>query len=191
MASQGLFSVYDCVLMFYMDTNVIHLFSLVNCLFKSFDHFLSSFLICFTALLKCNWYIGNCRVRLPRWLRGKESDCQCRRLKRPRASFPGLGRSPGEGHGHPLQYSCLENPMDRGIWQARVHRVTKSQAQLKWLSMDTCCQIEEYMVKTQLYQHRVYKSLDTRMLPMSGKLSSWLKIWTQNYRNKVLLIRQF
>ena len=37
------------------------------------------------------------------------------------------GRSPGGGHGNPLQYSCLENPMDRGAWQATVHRVTKSQ----------------------------------------------------------------
>ena len=36
--------------------------------------------------------------------------------------FPGLGRSPGGGHGNPLQCSCLENPMDRGAWQATVHR---------------------------------------------------------------------
>ena len=43
------------------------------------------------------------------------------------------GRSPGKGHGIPLQYSCLENPMDRGIWQATVHRVAKSQTQLKRL----------------------------------------------------------
>ena len=41
-------------------------------------------------------------------------------------SVPGLGRSPG-GHGNPLQYSCLENPMDRGAWRATVHRVAKSQ----------------------------------------------------------------
>ena len=40
-------------------------------------------------------------------------------------SFPGLGRSPGEGNGNPLKYSCLENPMDRGAWQATVHGVTK------------------------------------------------------------------
>ena len=39
--------------------------------------------------------------------------------------IPGWGRSPGEGTSHPLQYSCLENPMDRGIWQAIVHGVTK------------------------------------------------------------------
>ena len=41
-------------------------------------------------------------------------------------SIPGSGRSPGEGHGKPLQYSCLQNPMYRGVWQAIVHRVTKS-----------------------------------------------------------------
>ena len=41
-------------------------------------------------------------------------------------SIPGLGRSPGEGSGNPLQYSCLENPMDREAWLATVHRVAKS-----------------------------------------------------------------
>ena len=42
-------------------------------------------------------------------------------------SIPGLGRSPGERNGNPLQYSCLENSMDRGAWWATVHEVTKSQ----------------------------------------------------------------
>ena len=41
-------------------------------------------------------------------------------------SIPGLGRSPGGGHGNPLQYSCLGNPMDRGVWQATAHGVTVS-----------------------------------------------------------------
>ena len=45
-------------------------------------------------------------------------------------SIPELGRSPGEGNGNLLQYSCLENPMDRGAWQAIVHGVAKSQIQL-------------------------------------------------------------
>ena len=40
--------------------------------------------------------------------------------------IPGSGRSPGGGHGNPLQYSCLKNPMDRESWRATVHRVTKS-----------------------------------------------------------------
>ena len=51
------------------------------------------------------------------------------------SSIPALGRSPGDGHGNPFQYSCLENPMDRGAWQAAVHRVPESQTRLKWLSM--------------------------------------------------------
>jgi len=48
-----------------------------------------------------------------------------------RGSIPGSGRSPRGGQGNPLQYSCLENPMDRGSWQATVHRVEKSWTQLK------------------------------------------------------------
>ena len=43
--------------------------------------------------------------------------------KRDTGSIPGLGRSPGEGNGNPLQYSCLKNPVDRGAWQATVHGV--------------------------------------------------------------------
>ena len=47
--------------------------------------------------------------------------------------IPGLGRSPGEGHGNPLQYSCLENPRDRGAWWAKVHGVIKIRTwQRKW-----------------------------------------------------------
>ena len=49
-------------------------------------------------------------------------------------SIPGSGRCPGEGHGNPLQHPCLENPMDRGVWQAVVHKVAKSWTQLKRLS---------------------------------------------------------
>ena len=45
-------------------------------------------------------------------------------------SISGLGRSPGGGHGNPLQYSCLENPMDRGAWWATAHGVAKSQTRL-------------------------------------------------------------
>ena len=48
--------------------------------------------------------------------------------------IPGLGRFPGEGHGKPLQYSCLENPTDRGAWWATIHWVAKSQTGLKRLS---------------------------------------------------------
>ena len=52
---------------------------------------------------------------------GKESACSAG----DRGSVLGLGRSPGEGNGNPLQYSCLENPMDKGAWQATVHGVAR------------------------------------------------------------------
>ena len=73
---------------------------------------------------------------LPWWLRGKGSAC------RPGAtgdtgSIPGSGRSSREGHGNPLQYSCLENPMDRGAWWATLHGVAKSRTQLEQLSIYT------------------------------------------------------
>ena len=51
--------------------------------------------------------------------------------------IPGWRRSPGEGHGNPLQYFCLENPMDREAWWATVRRVTDNQTQLKRLSTNT------------------------------------------------------
>ena len=54
-------------------------------------------------------------------------------------SIPGLGRSPGGGHGNPLQYSCLENPMDRRSWWATVHGVTKSWTRLKWHGTQHAC----------------------------------------------------
>ena len=52
-------------------------------------------------------------------------------------SIPGLGRSPGEGNGNPVQYSCLENPIDRRTWQATVHGIAKHQTRLKQLSTNT------------------------------------------------------
>ena len=56
----------------------------------------------------------------------KSPPCQCRRHKRCWFN-PWFGKIPVEGNGNPLQYSCLENPMDREAWWATVHRVTKSQ----------------------------------------------------------------
>ena len=54
-------------------------------------------------------------------------------------SIPGLGKSPGEGNSYPLQYSCLENSMDRGAWQAVVHGVTNSQTPLSDFHFHTRC----------------------------------------------------
>ena len=61
---------------------------------------------------------------LPRWLSGKESTCNAIDTG-DTGSVPGSGRSPGEGNGNPLQYFCLENPMDGGAWRAIDHGVAK------------------------------------------------------------------
>ena len=58
-------------------------------------------------------------------------------------SLPGSGRSPGGGHGNPLQYSCLENAMNRGAWWASVHRVAKNRTQLKRLRMQHALGLKE------------------------------------------------
>ena len=64
----------------------------------------------------------------------KESTCNAGDL----GSIPGLARSPGRGHGNPLQDSCLENSMDRGAWWATAHGVTKSQTRLSDKAHSTC-----------------------------------------------------
>ena len=66
-------------------------------------------------------------------------------------SIPGLGRSPGGEHGNPLQYSCLENPMDRGAWRATVHGVTKSRTQLEQLSNHSTSLPKKDLRNIQLY----------------------------------------
>ena len=66
------------------------------------------------------------QLGLPWWLRCKESACNAGHP----GSIPGSGRSPGEGNGNPLQYCCLENPMDGGAWCATVHGVAKSRTRL-------------------------------------------------------------
>ena len=81
---------------------------------------------------------------------GKEPACQCRRHERP-GLIPESGRSPGGRHCNPLQYSCLENPVDRGTWQARVE---KHQTQLKQLRTHTRTLTQsDHGVMTWLFTH--------------------------------------
>ena len=72
-------------------------------------------------------------------------------------SIPGLGRSPGEGNGNPLQYSCLEHPMDGGAWQATVHGITKSRTRLSDFTFTKGGQIwsEIHFCKLLLFSHSV------------------------------------
>ena len=74
-----------------------------------------------------NYYFLSVNKGYPGGSDSKESTCNAGDL----GSILGLGRSPGGGHGNPLQYSYLENPMDRGAWEVAVHGVTKSQTQLR------------------------------------------------------------
>ena len=69
------------------------------------------------------WHTPIQQMGFPGGASGKEPACQCRRLKR---LICGWGRSPGEGNGNALWYSCLENPMDGGAWWATVHGVAES-----------------------------------------------------------------
>ena len=73
-------------------------------------------------LLQMNLKEQNTKMVSPGGTNGKDPACQCRRHKRCDGfnRIPGSGRSPGGGHGNPLQYSCLENPMDREAWQDTV-----------------------------------------------------------------------
>ena len=75
-----------------------------------------------TQILLIKLEVITLRIGFPDGLDGKESACNARDL----GSVPGSGRSPGEGNGNSLQYSCLENSMDREAWQATVHGVANS-----------------------------------------------------------------
>ena len=114
---------------------------------------------CIAWKTRCNILLINCSVKesgkevihvdthtspyirgFPGGTSGREPTCHAGDIRDP-GSIPGWGRSPGGGNGHPLQYSCLENPTDRGAWWATVHGVTKSQTQLKQSSRHACMEI--------------------------------------------------
>ena len=76
---------------------------------------------------------------------GKESACSAGDP----GSIPGLGRSPGEGNGNPLQYSCLENPMDRGAWQSMGSQESDRTWQLNYYYFPSICQLLcQYCIKS-------------------------------------------
>ena len=93
------------------------------------------------------------------------------------SSIPGLGKSSGEGHGNPVLYSCLENPMDREAGWATVYRVTKSQTQLKWHST------EGYLPTYLPHIFFIHSSLDIYLFPYLGDWLLWIMLqWTWKYR---------
>ena len=82
-------------------------------------------LIC-VCVIELLCYTVEINLGFPGGSGGKESACNVGDM----GLIPGLGKSPGEGHGNPPQYSCLENPMDREAWWTTVHRVAKSWTRL-------------------------------------------------------------
>ena len=83
---------------------------------------------------------------------GKEHSCQGGRCKRHRRVWSlDLEDSPGGGHGNLFQYSCLENPIDRGTWGATVHKVTKSLIQLKWLNTHALMDVHDLITNFCLF----------------------------------------
>ena len=80
---------------------------------------------CKTIILELKINLKKRVLRIPRWCSGKESTCQCRKQNR-HGFDPWIEEIPRVGNGNPLQYSCLENYMDREAWQVTVHRVTES-----------------------------------------------------------------
>ena len=116
--------------------------------------------------------------------------CQCRGQWETWVQPLGLGRSPGGGNGNPHQYSCLENPMDRGLWRAKVRRVAKSRIWLKRLSMHSC---KVSIITGSIVSHRVkaikgplhWKALPTRLTTQEPFLS-WVD---QCFSQKCHLLR--
>ena len=117
-------------------STMLHLlfsFHCIHSLFLSLSCTLSLFFVC-VILTYFYWNIFDMQhcvyVSLPRWLSGKEFTCQFKRWKRCRF-YSWVWKTPEGGNSNPLQYSCLENSMDREAWQATVHGVSKSRT---WLS---------------------------------------------------------
>ena len=110
------------------------------------------------------WLLG-----LPWWLSNKESTCQCRK----QGLIPGSGRSPGEGNGKSLQYSCLGNHMDRA-WRATVHGVTKSQT---WLSDWTTSAKILNSIKDRQCSLTLHSHKHLVLCCWAGEISKWVHSW--------------
>ena len=94
---------------------------------------------------------------------GKEPSCQCGKCMKDVGLTPGSGRSPEGGHSNPLQYPCLENPMDRGPWWATVYMVTQSWTRLKQLNRCTHIHIYGFSVSS------VIKNLPVGLISGPGR----------------------
>ena len=87
--------------------------------------------------------------------------------------IPEWGRFPGGGHGNPLQYSCLENPMDRGVWQATAYEVAQSKAWLKWLSKHSTTWISLQVGSSPEHSERNPAGRPAPTISLKETLSRW------------------
>ena len=94
--------------------------------------------------------------------------------------IPGSGRSPGGGHYNPLRYSCLENPMGRGVWQAVVQWVAKSWTRLKWFHKHTYIHTTEVTTHTHHTTH-TYTTTTTPLVPNCFHLKKLVTLWETDY----------
>ena len=102
-----------------------------------------------------------CKLGIPWWFSGKESTCQAVNA----GSIPGSGRSPREGHGNPLQYSCLGNPMDRGAWRAALHGVTR--VAQSWATEQQACAAS--LLLTWQHGHFLCRTFTASMSPSNAQ----------------------
>ena len=129
-------------------------------------------------------------MSVPGGATGKESVCQCRR-HRDAGLIPESERSPGEGNGNPLQYSCLENPTDRGAWWATVHGDSRSRTWLSthtldiWLKVSTLAQIpnmSRYLLNSSFEKCKNFLSKNSPSYPLS--LYIYLFIYLEQHHSQ-------
>ena len=98
-------------------------------------------------------------------------------------SIPGSGISPGRGHGNPLQYSCQENPMDRGAWWIPDHKVAKSQTWLKWLNT------QAHKLRRRLQTIFYGQGTKTSVNKMDAHIWTVIKLHIQDLKSRVLALK--
>ena len=105
-------------------------------------------------------------------------------------SISGLGRSSGGGHSNPLQYSCLENPMDRGAWLATVCRVIKSRTQLKWISTHACSALFSHKKNEIMLFATTWINLEIVILSKSDRKIAYdiIHMWNLKKKKKILML---
>ena len=108
-------------------SDILKLFILLSLHEHSLPHSLLLYIMFYISQFCANFIGVCCPVGFSGGTSGKEPACQCRR-HREVGLFPGYGRSPEGRHDHPLQYSCLENPMDRGAWKPTIHTGSQSRS---------------------------------------------------------------